>query len=358
MAITCCMLVGVLSGCANAVTQAALPTMQIKETVGKETQTAVAKRMDIKKMELYDAQIAPRTTELSFPTNGQFDRYEVELGSFVKQGDIIARTQEKQLKEDIKRLEESIEELSYNYNNNVKRYETRIRILKLELESITLDVGTKTNKKIDKDRQTLLLEHEKERYVLELNRQKKTLANLKSKIGANRIVAPHDGVVVYLAPLSEGNYVNDSTNYVAITDESVYTMVCKYMSALTVEKKLHVYGVKDNKEYDLTYVPMDNNVYSKLVSSGQPVYSSFIIDTPDDNMQYSDGARVVTLSEEANQVIAVPKLAIRSDTVGKYVYQKVDGKKVKTYIKVGITDGINIEITEGIKEGDVVYVEN
>ena len=365
-----CVLVFLLSGCglsqSKVDSQEVVDTqdvtssqeVEIRETAGREIQTAIATMMDIEKTKLYQARIAPSITELKFPQAGQFYEYEVDLGTSVKKGDVLAKTQEKVLTEEIERVEESIEGLKENYNNNVKHYETKIQILELELEDLTLDATMKLNKQLEKEKQVLLLTHEIQKYQLEKERLDKSLKDLKEQVGSNEIIAPHDGVVIYLESLYEGSYVNETTSYIALSDETSYTMVCDYISATSIEKQIRIYGVKDKKEYELTYEPMESEIFSKLTASGYGVYTTFRIDDPDDTLNYSDYSLIVSVSDEAKQILGIPKLAIRSDTVGKYVYLKIDGEKVKTYVKTGITDGVSIEITEGLKEGDIVYVEN
>ena len=345
-------------GCSHSQPVADTQEVGLRETAGREIQTVTAKVMDIEKTKLYQARIAPSITELKFPQAGKFYQYAVELGTSVKKGDVLAKTEEEELNEEIERVEESIVDLMKKYNNNVKHYKTKIQILELELEDHTLDATAKLNKQLDIEKQTLLLTHEIQRYGLEKEKLDKSLTDLKEQVGSNQIIAPHDGVVIYLANLYEGSYVNETTSYIALSDETSYTMVCDYMSATSIEKLIRIYGVKDTKDYELTYVPMESEIYYKLIASGHGVYTTFRIDEPDDSLNYSDYSVIVTVSDEANHVIGIPKLSIRTDTVGKYVYLKVDGEKVKTYVKTGITDGISIEITEGLKEGDVVYVEN
>lgn len=58
------------------------------------------------------------------------------------------------------------------------------------------------------------------------------------------------------------------------------------------------------------------------------------------------------LSQKENVLYLPPKF-VNSDTKGKYV--KLDKKKNKTYIKTGLEGEERIEITEGLKQGDMVF---
>lgn len=55
-------------------------------------------------------------------------------------------------------------------------------------------------------------------------------------------------------------------------------------------------------------------------------------------------------------VLTVDTRAVHSDTAGTYVEKLVDGKPVRTTIKVGGTYGLQTEVTSGLKAGDEVQV--
>ena len=40
-----------------------------------------------------------------------------------------------------------------------------------------------------------------------------------------------------------------------------------------------------------------------------------------------------------------------------YVYKDADGKRELVNVTIGISDGIHVEIVEGLEEGDVIYVQ-
>jgi multidrug efflux pump subunit AcrA (membrane-fusion protein) len=57
--------------------------------------------------------------------------------------------------------------------------------------------------------------------------------------------------------------------------------------------------------------------------------------------------------KEKRNVLVIPSQYVKADGDGKFVLVGKDKKK--TYIKTGIESDMNIEITKGLKEGDVVY---
>lgn len=68
---------------------------------------------------------------------------------------------------------------------------------------------------------------------------------------------------------------------------------------------------------------------------------------------YSANAEIVL--ETAEQVLSVPESALEFVDDDTFVYLKSgDGKFERTKIVTGLSDGINIEVKEGLKDGDVV----
>ena len=68
---------------------------------------------------------------------------------------------------------------------------------------------------------------------------------------------------------------------------------------------------------------------------------------------YSANAEIVL--ETASQVLSVPESALEFDGDDTYVYRKNEaGAYERVQIKTGLSDGINIEVTDGLKQGDIV----
>ena len=67
---------------------------------------------------------------------------------------------------------------------------------------------------------------------------------------------------------------------------------------------------------------------------------------------YSANAEIVL--ERADQVLSVPESALEFDGDDTYVYCKNGSAYERIAVKTGLSDGVNIEITDGLKQGDVV----
>lgn len=67
---------------------------------------------------------------------------------------------------------------------------------------------------------------------------------------------------------------------------------------------------------------------------------------------YSANAEIVL--ETAKQVLAIPESALEFSGDSTFVYVKQGSGFVRKAVKTGLSDGLNIEIREGLKKGDVV----
>ena len=67
---------------------------------------------------------------------------------------------------------------------------------------------------------------------------------------------------------------------------------------------------------------------------------------------YSANAEIVL--EHADQVVSVPESTLEFDGDEAYVYVKNGSEYTRTHVVTGLSDGINIEILDGLKTGDIV----
>ena len=70
-----------------------------------------------------------------------------------------------------------------------------------------------------------------------------------------------------------------------------------------------------------------------------------------------DYAVIMATTQLRKDVLCIPKNALHRDTDGYFVYLMVDDKQVRTPVTPGLMSQASVEVVEGLKEGDVVYVQ-
>lgn len=91
--------------------------------------------------------------------------------------------------------------------------------------------------------------------------------------------------------------------------------------------------------------------------NGVAYFTAIVNFTGDADTRIGMNTEVTIPVDSEEDVIAVPIDAIQfTDDDKTYVSLKYDGKVVNSMVTTGITDGLKIEITEGLNEGDIVLI--
>jgi HlyD family secretion protein len=93
-------------------------------------------------------------------------------------------------------------------------------------------------------------------------------------------------------------------------------------------------------------------------SSGAAVVSADIkIINPDEKIFLGVEAKIAVSTAKVEQTLIVPSSAVNTDVDGDFVYVVENGFVVRKPVTTGISDSMNIEITEGLEEGAQVMTE-
>lgn len=342
-------------------TEEKIAVMELAESDADKDQTVTVERGDIRVSSSYDALVGPKVVQLSFPEDGVFGQYKVGLGDVVKEGDILAEAGLEQMDGEIQAKERELSNLKDNYEYQKASLEIQIENCDLELKK-TSDSQEKAAIKEKKKRVKLQLEQLKEMYNLESTQCQSKLTEMRSRSSGNVIKAPFDGTIValYDVAVNEGKTAGIDTNayYVAIADTGTLYARCDYVSQSMINAVEKVMFWKDGKESEAVYIPMSEDVYREMNNNKETLYSEFELDNTDGTLESGDYGRIKLIVTEKKQVLLLPETAILKSGDETYVYRDNNGERERVSIKTGSKDGINVEITGGLEEGDVVYVQN
>ena len=82
------------------------------------------------------------------------------------------------------------------------------------------------------------------------------------------------------------------------------------------------------------------------------------IDDPDERAILGLEADVTIFTDEKMGVLVIPYAGFYSDDDGDYCYVIEDGVIAKKYVTAGIKTADDVEITEGLSEGDMVIIDS
>ena len=325
---------------------------------------------DVIKRDLYDGVVTPYVEELYFNNEGIFLEYRVAVGETVKKGQTIAYTDTTAMKEQVEKLEEQIANLTNQYNYQLAVLKNTEATIQAEMDINYFYLGINTYpsesytyycKLLGKQDRTLKanqLEQKQltETYQLELPYLTEQLEQLKKQLNKNVIKAPFDGVVVQLRNVAGGDKVNTEDPYVAIADTSRYIVVGDYVGSSVIDKAEGVYAFINGKQYEVTYLPMDKELYSKVMAGNGKAYSTYEI-AADGRFDFGQTVKLSIVRESKQDVLVVANVAVRQESARRYCYVKRGNDREKVYIETGLNDGMYYEVKSGLAEGDEVFIE-
>ena len=360
----------VLGGCAEATVQKD-SVIELKESALDAAQSAKVEKGDIQLVTYYDAQVGPRVEQLTFTKEDTFGEFFVQLGDTVREGEVLATPALENLESRIEAAEDALERLNVNYNYEKTTLENELTKAQLglektlkHLETVELYTPEYTATCVEAglfDEQRLKVELQlkqlKETYDLDLPYQREQLKKLKDEYEGNLIKAPFDGTVIGLAEVEYGTPVNTKNYYVAVADTGVKYARCLCVSSTILKSLEQIFFWKDGKEYEVVSIPMKYDYYVATLNHGEDAYSEFEIVDPNGELADGDYGQIKLVHKEKKDVLLIPEMALQLSGDKYYVYKDVDGKHERVAVEVGYKNGLKAEITAGLEEGDVVYVQ-
>ncbi|MDO1510177.1 MULTISPECIES: efflux RND transporter periplasmic adaptor subunit [unclassified Neisseria] len=336
--------------------------------------TQSASRMDIRQTVSATGEIsAAQLVAVGSQASGQIKKLHVKLGQQVKKGDLIAEI-------------DSTTQLNALNTNKAKLDTYKAQLHSAEIKQRTAEKKYKREKALWAENATSKAEFEDAEDMLAA--AKASVAELKSLIrqtqiaintaeadlGYTLISSPIDGTVVSI-PVEEGQTVNaNQTTPTIVQVADLSKMLNKMQIAEGDANK-----VKAGQTLMFTTLSMPDNSRKAVIDTVDPGLTTMSngsyttsTDTTDTAIYYyaralvpnEDGALHIGMTTEntivinqAEKVLSVPNLAVKTKDGKKTVRILGDKDQVQERaVKTGLSDGTNIQITEGVKEGEKVII--
>jgi membrane fusion protein (multidrug efflux system) len=176
----------------------------------------------------------------------------------------------------------------------------------------------------------------------------------KARLAKTELKAPFAGIVG-LRRISAGDYVTPGQDLVNLEDitplKADFRVAETYLPLVREGQPIKV-------EVDaLPGKSFAGSVYAidpRIDESGRSIVIRALL--PNDEKMLKPGlfARVTLVVEERENAILVPEEALMPQQGGAAVYKVVDGKAEMTPVQTGLRRQGMVEITEGLRQGDVV----
>lgn len=299
--------------------------------------------------------------ELKPQISGIIDKIMIEEGDIVKKGDVIAKIRVVPNEQSLVGASGQISTAKLAYNNAKIVYDRNKSLF---------DKGVISRQDFENGELTLNQANETLRQA-QNNYQIIRKGSLSGGGSANtNIVALIPGTILEI-PVREGDQVIESNNFNAGTTIATIADMSKMIFEGKVDEaevgKLEegkeikvILGAINEKEFPakLTFVAPkgqeENGAVQFTIKADVKVEQSTKI-----RAGYSANAEIEMESKDSVLVIKESLLQFNRITEKPFVeIETGDGKYKKKNVELGLSDGINVEITEGVKEGDKIKVWN
>ena len=311
--------------------------------------------------------------------SGQIIKLYVDVGTHVKQGDLIAQIDKDKQQNDLDITKAQLESARANLESKKVALEIASKQYQREQKLYAAKASSLENLETQKNNYYTL-----KASVADLNAQvvqlEITLKNAQKDLDYTTITAPMDGVVINVA-VDEGQTVNANQNTptlvrIANLNEMEVKMEIAEadVSKIKVGTSLDFSLLNDpQKTYKATIASIDpadtevsdsststssSNSNSSSSSNAIYYYAKFYVPNKNNFLRIGMSIQNEIVVASAKAVLAVPTYAIKSDAKGYYVEILENQKAVKKYVKLGIKDSLNTQILEGVSENEDLIVSS
>ena len=187
--------------------------------------------------------------------------------------------------------------------------------------------------------------------------EKITAGQIIGTVNGKELKSPVDGTITSIAPSNESVPSNYPVAIVQYTGFALNVEADNFLSTLPeyaeLKAKFQVYdGVGPTDMIAVVSPAADENAFTGIVPQ-KGILQCLISQTVD--VKSGQSATVVITATTRNDVLILPLSVIAGrQGTGLVTVITPNGERVETKVTLGVTDGANIEILSGLKEGDVV----
>jgi len=305
---------------------------------------------------------------------GQIKKLYVKLGDKVKKGDMIAEIDAETKENEISKL--NAQRVIYEANLNAAKIAVEIAKTQYDREQKLYKAKATSKESLENAKNSYVLkEAEVKQIEAQLEQNTIELDTANTELGYAQIKAPLDGTIVSV-PVKEGQTVNanqttptivkiaDLTK-LEITMEITEGDITKIKPGMEVE-----YSILSNlnetrraqiSSIDPALTTLSDGSYDKTSGSASSsavyYYAKILVDNSDDFLKIGMTTENTIIIDERKDILLVPYSAVEARGGQKSVRVLKGSHNIEMrQISTGITDNINIEVTEGLKEGDTIVI--
>ena len=352
--------VAITAGCSGKDTVTAPPLM---EPVSIQLDKTAAYTGEIYDVTYFDSALVPFVQELSFAMNGTVGKVHFYPGMEVKKGDILVELDLTEAKSRAQALQAELDHARVEdaYHDTIAQLD--IDLAQVELEQLQAQGASATEVQLKENeiaQMQAALRQAQQLRELENKAKQEELEKLNAALQQDTLVAPFSGQILYSDALEVGTAVKAFDPIVFLADNSRLQLLGAYIQPKFMKNADRLLAHIGDSQYEIAEKAMAEDELNAALVSGSKLESRFDFLAPEaleGKVEAGQYAAILLYTDYIPDALLIPRDAVQKDAAGSYVYVDVDGSRVRREVKLGkVTDSL-AQITEGLQEGEVVYVQ-
>ncbi|MBO4399951.1 MAG: biotin/lipoyl-binding protein [Lachnospiraceae bacterium] len=332
---------------------------ELKTPVENPDAIFTAKKMHLNTVTVKEGSVCPDVTDIKFDFDSSAYDVKVKTGDYVKAGDVLFYL-DKDLEVKVKEAEVELTLRKKNYEVAVKQHADQIKNLK-NLRTMFGNMSDWYNYKYfdiairESDAKFDIQYADAYQEILEFEDE---YLELKEQYENSEIKAPIDGRIVYLGVKDDGDPIREEISVVSIASMDRKLLCCELIEEKDYKAYTDVKAVIRGKEYDVTYIPYDEEELYNKQYRAKKLYSYFTVEGLPEDVDYGEYVTFYLTAKTPDEYLCVPSQAIIRSNGENFVRVISGDRQGMRAVTTGISDKNYVEVTYGLSEGETIFVAN
>lgn len=317
-------------------------------------------RGNVGKIEVAEGVISAKPYCQFWKTQVGVQEIKVELGQFVKAGDVVAVADYEMAQRQNTEIQNQISRIQSIYNQTSKRYDVMEEEYNLTLKGAKKLGDTATEKEMKANLKELeeCRKYDKALCGIRVSACNKEMEELQKVMKDTNLVADHDGYVTYVKDIDANNMVSKEDNVVIISDYNDTYIETKDAKGARIKPFETIYITDNGVRHDLKEIEYSENELMIASNKQLTITRRYVYEDGGKLPEVGKMVYIVQKHQSADNVIVIDKNYIFEDEEGTFVYVMKDGVSEKRYITIGESDTNKREVKSGLEEGEKVFAKD
>lgn len=349
----------IIAGCSSK-QPADVPTLQ--EPVGILPDKTAAYIGEIYDVTYFNSAVVPYVQALSFEMSGTVESVHFYPGMEVEKGDVLVKLDLTGVEEQVQALQSELDHAKIMDDYADADAQLDIDLLNIELQELQAQGASANEIKLKENeiaQKQAVLRQTQQLRALENQAKFAQLEELKTALSKDTLYAPFSGQILYSDELEAGTQIREFDPIVFLADNSQLQLAGEYIKPVYFANADMIIAYIGDSQYEIVQQKVDEDALNASILAGNEIETRFDFLVPEaleGKVEAGEYAAILVYSDYIPDALLIPRGAVQKDAVGSYVYVDADGNRVRRDVKLGkVTDGL-AQITEGLQEGEVVYV--